>query len=89
MTLKLYYNTELGAVIDRNKNTRRIAICIAMQVFHIAIRFLAYRCNPTGQISLECLFLSKGKHFLSNLFHPNDGKNISSVKPTVDKCIVE
>ena len=37
MTLELYYNTELGAVIDRNKDTRCIAICIAIRVFHIAI----------------------------------------------------
>ena len=31
MTLELYYNTELGAVIDRNKDTRCIAICIAIR----------------------------------------------------------
>ena len=37
VTLELYYNTELGAVIDRNKDTRCIAICIAIQVFHIII----------------------------------------------------
>ena len=28
MTLELYYNTEEGAVIDRNKDTRCITICI-------------------------------------------------------------
>ena len=39
MTLELYYNTELGAVIDRNEDTRCIAICIAIRVFHIAICF--------------------------------------------------
>ena len=37
MTLEIYYNTELGAVIDRNKDTRCIAICIAIRIFHIAI----------------------------------------------------
>ena len=37
MTLELYHNTELGAVIDRNKDTRYIPICIAIRVFHIAI----------------------------------------------------
>ena len=42
MTLELYYNAELRVVIDRNKDTRCIAKCIAIQVFHIAIRFLAY-----------------------------------------------
>ena len=47
MILELYYYTELGAVIDRNKGTRCIAICITIQVFHIAIRFLAYCCTPT------------------------------------------
>ena len=46
MTLELYYNTELGAVIDRNKVTRCIAICIAIRVFHITICFLAHRCTP-------------------------------------------
>ena len=35
MTLELYYNTELGTVIDRNKDARCIAICIAIRVFHI------------------------------------------------------
>ena len=37
MTLELDCNTEPGAVIDKNKDTRRIAICIAIQVFHITI----------------------------------------------------
>ena len=37
MTLELYYDTELGVVIDRNKDTMCIAICIAIRVFHIAI----------------------------------------------------
>ena len=37
MTLELYYNNELGAVIDRNKDTRCISICIAIGVVHIAI----------------------------------------------------
>ena len=37
MSLELYYHTELGAVIDRNKDTRCIAICIEIRVFHIAI----------------------------------------------------
>ena len=35
MTVELYYNTELGAVIDRNKDTRCIPIYIAIRVFHI------------------------------------------------------
>ena len=55
MTLEKYYNTELGAVIDRNKDTRCITICIAIQVFHIAI----YR-NTLFGISLhplnKCMF---------------------------------
>ena len=42
MTLELYNNTELGAVIDRTKDTRCIAICIAIWVFHIAIHILPY-----------------------------------------------
>ena len=46
MTLELYYNTELGAVIFRNKDTRCMAICIAIRVSHIAIRVLAYCCTP-------------------------------------------
>ena len=37
MTLELYYNTELGTVIDRTKDTRCITICITIRVFHIAI----------------------------------------------------
>ena len=37
MTLELYYNTELGAVIDRNKDTSCRAICVAIRVFHIAL----------------------------------------------------
>ena len=49
MILELCYNSELGPVIDRNKDTRCIAICIAIPVFHIAIRFLAYRRTPTMQ----------------------------------------
>ena len=44
MTLELYYKTEQGAIIDRNKDTRCIAICIAIQVFHIAI----YRISHFG-----------------------------------------
>ena len=48
MTLELYYYTELGAVIDRNKDTRCIAICIAIQVFHIAIY-----CNTLFGVSLH------------------------------------
>ena len=48
MTLEIYHITELGAVIDRNKDTRCIAICIAIRVFHIAIHFLAYWCTPTN-----------------------------------------
>ena len=47
ITLELYYNAELGTVRDRNKDTRCIAICIAIGVFKIAICFLAYRCTPT------------------------------------------
>ena len=43
------YNTELGAVIDRNKDTRCITICIAIQVFHITIPFLAYHCTPSHE----------------------------------------
>ena len=35
--------------MDRNKDTRCIAVYITIQVFHIAIRFLAYRCTPTIQ----------------------------------------
>ena len=35
------------------KDTRCIAICIAIQLFHIAIRFLAYRCTPSSQYSKE------------------------------------
>ena len=37
MSLELYYNTEPGAVIFRNEDTRCMAICIAIRVFHIAI----------------------------------------------------
>ena len=33
MTIELYYNTELGAVIDRNKYTRCIGICIEIRGF--------------------------------------------------------
>ena len=40
MTLELYYNTKLGAVIDRNKDTRCITIC----VFHIAIYRITFFC---------------------------------------------
>ena len=46
MTLDIYYKTELGAVIDRNKDTRCLTIYIAIRVFHIAIRFLACLCTP-------------------------------------------
>ena len=58
MTLEigLYYNTQLGAVIDRNNNARCIPICIAIQVVHIeiyiAIRSLAYRCDPSHSFHL-------------------------------------
>ena len=48
MTIELYSNTELGAVIDRNKETRCIAICITIQVFHTAIY-----CNTVLGISLH------------------------------------
>ena len=47
MTLELYYNAVLGAVIDRNEDTRCIAICIAKRVLNIAMCFLVYRCTPT------------------------------------------
>ena len=57
MTLELYYNTELGAVIDRNKDTRCIAICIAIQVFNIAIRFVAYHCTPTCYCDISCFYI--------------------------------
>ena len=48
MTLELSNNTEaeLGAGIDRTKETRCIAICIPTWVFHIAMCFLAYPCTP-------------------------------------------
>ena len=51
MAHELYYKTELGAVIDRNKDARCIAIRITIWIFHIAIRFLAYCCTPN---SIEC-----------------------------------
>ena len=51
MTLELYYNTELGAVIDSNKDTR----CKAIWVFHIAI----YR-NTLFGVSLHPYSLQAG-----------------------------
>ena len=50
MTLEVYSNAELGPVIDRNKDS----MCIAMWVFHIAIRFLAYHCTPTRYDPYMC-----------------------------------
>ena len=60
MTLEIYFNTELGGVIDTNKDTRCIAICIAIRVFHIAI----YR-NTLFGVSLHRYKLEAG----SNLYH--------------------
>ena len=60
MTLELYYNTELGAVIDRNKDTRCIPICIPIRDFHIPIRFFVNRCTP---ISFPVLVNEKAEIF--------------------------
>ena len=45
MTLELYYNTELGAVLDRNEDTRCIAICIAIR-FSISQNALRHIVAP-------------------------------------------
>ena len=68
MTLELYYNTKLGVAIDRNKDPRCIAICIAMWVFHIA-----NYCNTLFGVSLQPYYLLQfpkvficDKHFPGN-----------------------
>ena len=58
--LELCYKTELGTVIGRNKDTRCIAICIAIRVFHIAIYrntlFDVVSLHPYLIVSNLCLF---------------------------------
>ena len=49
ITLEIYYNNELGALIDRNKDTGSQ---------YIAIRFLGYRCTPNKQYGENGDFLN-------------------------------
>ena len=58
MTLELYYNTELGAVVDWNKDTRCIEIYIAIRVSH----FL-----KIWQCVIECNFMTLELYYNTEL----------------------
>ena len=78
MTFELYHNTELGAVIDRNKDTRCIPICIPIRVFHIAINtLLAYCCTPTDIWASSPKNLSRMKRVLNFQTRKESYRNLS------------
>ena len=96
MTLELYYNTEHGAVIDRNEDTRCIAICITIGVFHIAI-YLNTPVAPQAIIGLEnqfSVFFESGRFTQALLYreriylieHPNFSFSLMHIRVHFQDC---